>query len=93
MSNLMHAPQFAPNSLAPAGNVVSIFDRAKPESKADGVFATINKFARDHGVKNHMAYQYARQAKKDYLAGSRTAEQVVADWKAVLRKVTSQVRA
>jgi len=93
MSNLMHVRQFAHPALVPASNVVSIFDRAKPESKADGVFATINKFARDHGVKNHMAYQYARQAKKDYLAGHRSAEQVVANWKAVLRKVASQVRA
>ena len=93
MSNLM---QIQPLSMPPAmqaSNVVSMFSRSRPQSKADGVFATINKFARDRGVKNHMAYQYARQAKKDYLTGPRSAEQVIADWQAVLRNVTSQVRA
>lgn len=79
---------------APAGNVINLFGaRQRPQSKADGVFAQINCAARDMGVKPHLAHQYARQAKKDYLAGNRTAERVVADWTAALRRITQQVRA
>ncbi len=76
-------------------NVVNLFQapHRTPTAKANGVFAQINIAARQMGVKDHMAAQYARQAKKDYLNGSRTADQVVADWKAVLRKIIQQVRA
>lgn len=94
---MSHVTQLrAAHAAAPStSNVLPLFrgqDRA-PASKADGVFADVNIAARQMGVKHHMALQYARAAKKDYLGGKKSAEQVVAHWKAALRKITRQVRA
>ena len=99
MSNVIQlriAPAIAPvQAFAPACSVVNLFQAAyrTPAAKADGVFAQINIAARRMGVKPHLALKYAKQAKQDYLTGTRSPAKVVADWKAALRLITERVQA
>lgn len=74
-----------------AGNVVAL-NETKQE-RAQGVFVAINIAARRMGLKDHMALQYARRARDDYNAGTRSAAAVIADWNATLRAVQTKVHA
>ncbi|BDU17557.1 hypothetical protein [Lysobacter auxotrophicus] len=99
MSNVIQlriAPAIAPvQVIASACNVVNLFQAAcrSPAAKADGVFAQVNIAARRMGVKPHIALRYAKEAKQDYLNGTRSPARVVADWKAALRLITERVQA
>ena len=72
-------------------NVIQMH-QARP-ARAQGVFAAINIAARRMGLKDHMALQYARRARDDYNAGTRSAAAVIADWNATLRAVQTKVHA
>lgn len=96
VTQLRIAPAIAPvKAIASACNVVNLFQAASPSPavKADGVFAQVNIAARRMGVKPHIALRYAKEAKRDYLNGTRSPARVIADWKAALRLITDRVQA